>query len=139
MPDVTIAIGGRSFVVACQEGEERYLHAAAKLLDVEAEGLAASGARLTQERMLLMAGLMLADKALSTDEEFKALEKRVAQQAAQIDDLQDRPDVAPREVEVRVEVPVEVPVLPEGALTRMADLADQAEEIAAQLADQASD
>ena len=75
----------------CQEGEEDYLHAAASLLDREAEGLVATGARLTQERMLLMAGLMLADKTLSTEEDFKTLEKRLAQQAAVIDELQDRP------------------------------------------------
>ena len=39
MPDVTISIGGRQFQVSCQEGEEDYLHAAAKMLDDEAQVL----------------------------------------------------------------------------------------------------
>ena len=129
MPDVTIAIGDRSFVVACQEGEEPYLHAAAGLLDKEAQGLVSMGARLTQERMLLMAGLMLADKTLSTDEELKALEDKIAQQAAEIDQLQDRPAPLPE----RVEVEVQVPTLPEGVVARMSNLADEAEALANRL------
>jgi len=60
MPDVSVSIGGRSFAVTCQEGEERFLHAAAALLDREAQPLVASMGRLPEGRMLLMAGLMLA-------------------------------------------------------------------------------
>ena len=41
MPEVTIHIGGRSFEVACQDGEEHFLHSAAKMLDDEAQALAA--------------------------------------------------------------------------------------------------
>ena len=37
MPEVPIQIGGRTFNVACQEGEEHFLHAAASLLDNEAK------------------------------------------------------------------------------------------------------
>ena len=33
MPEVKVAIGGREFGVACQEGEEHYLHSAAAMLD----------------------------------------------------------------------------------------------------------
>jgi cell division protein ZapA len=89
MPDVSISIGGRKFDVACQNGEEPYLHAAAALLDREAQALAASGARLSQDRMLLMAGLMLADKSISADEGQRSLEEKLAAQAAMIDELQD--------------------------------------------------
>ena len=32
MPEVEILIGGRSFSVACQEGEEQYLYSAAHIL-----------------------------------------------------------------------------------------------------------
>ena len=62
MPEVTINIGGRPFAVACQEGEEHYLRTAAKLLDDEAQVLANQAGRMPEARMLLMAGLMLADK-----------------------------------------------------------------------------
>ncbi|WP_445811313.1 cell division protein ZapA, partial [Yoonia sp.] len=36
MPQVEIFIGGRTFEVACQEGEEHFLHSAAAMLDAEA-------------------------------------------------------------------------------------------------------
>ena len=35
MPEVEIEIGGRSFEVACQAGEEHYLQSAARMLDAE--------------------------------------------------------------------------------------------------------
>ena len=35
MPDVSITIGGRQFEVACQDGEESFLKAAAEVLDLE--------------------------------------------------------------------------------------------------------
>ncbi len=60
MPEVEIEIGGRTFEVACQDGEEHYLHAAAKMLDEEASVLSAQIGRIPETRMLLMARLMLA-------------------------------------------------------------------------------
>ncbi len=88
MPDVTINIGGRSFIVACQPGEEPYLQSASGLLDTEAQKLSAAGARLTQDRMLLMAGLMLADKSISLQEDVKKLEAELATQQGVIEELQ---------------------------------------------------
>ncbi len=123
MPDMTITIGGREFVVACQAGEEDYLIAAAKMLDEEATILNESGVRLTLDRMLLMAGLMIADKALNMEEERHILEEKLGQQAARIDELQDHP---PPEVQ-RVEV------LPERTVERLTEMAEKAEHIAARL------
>ena len=37
MPDVDITIGGRTFQVSCQEGEEHFLRGAAQMLDAEAQ------------------------------------------------------------------------------------------------------
>ena len=68
MPDVEIAIGGKLFSVACQEGEEVYLQSAAQLLDGEAQVLADQLGRMTAERMLLMAGLMLSDNQMANPE-----------------------------------------------------------------------
>ena len=56
MPQVEIFIGGRTFEVACQEGEEHFLHSAAAMLDAEAATLAEQIGRLPEARMLLMAG-----------------------------------------------------------------------------------
>lgn len=120
MPEVNIEIGGRSFAVACQDGEEGYLSAAAELLDREAQVLVAQGSRLTQDRMLLMAGLMLADKTISAEEEMKTLDRRLSSQTRLLDEMQARP--APE--------PVTKEVVPDGALKRLDALADRAETLA---------
>jgi cell division protein ZapA len=72
MSQVTIEIGGRNFEVVCQEGEEEYLHAAAAMLDEEAKKLDGGGARVTESRMLLMSGLLLADRTAATEEKLKS-------------------------------------------------------------------
>ncbi|MEL6586314.1 MAG: cell division protein ZapA [Pseudomonadota bacterium] len=133
MPDMTIQIGGRAFTVACQDGEEGYLTAAAELLDREAQSLIATGSRLTQDRMLLMAGLMLADKSISAEEELRAMDRRLAQQTQAIDELQKAPPAAaaPQEVVKEVEKIVEVPKVPDAAMARLKTLADTAEALAA--------
>ena len=71
MPEVSISIGGRQFEVSCQEGEEDYLHAAAKMLDDEAQVLSDQVGRMPEARMLLMAGLLLADKTASVEDKIK--------------------------------------------------------------------
>ncbi len=88
MPQVEIVIGGRSFEVACQEGEEHYLHSAAKLLNTEAEALSNQIGRMPEARMLLMAGLMLADKTAVLEEKVNEGADKMAALQGQIDTLQ---------------------------------------------------
>lgn len=71
MPEVEITIGGRTFEVACQEGEQHFLQSAAKMLDDEARVLTSQIGRIPEARMLLMAGLMLADKSAGMDDKLR--------------------------------------------------------------------
>ncbi|WP_375227460.1 cell division protein ZapA [Roseobacter sp. S98] len=121
MPEVTITIGGRGFEVACQEGEEHYLHTAAKLLDDEAQILADQVGRMPEARMLLMAGLMLADKTASVEE-------RVAEVQAKLNE-KDTEIAALREAAAEPER-IEVPVVPAAVTDTLAELAARAEAIA---------
>ena len=74
MPELSISIGGREFEVACQEGEEHFLESAARMLDGEASVLVNQIGRMPEGRMLLMAGLMLADKTAGIQDQLaKAL------------------------------------------------------------------
>jgi cell division protein ZapA len=72
MPEVTIVIGGRNFEVACREGEEHFLASAAAMLDEEARTLQDSIGRVPESRMLLMSGLMLADKTAALEEQVSS-------------------------------------------------------------------
>ena len=122
MPELTITIGGRNFQVACQEGEEHYLEAAARLLDTEATALVNQIGRLPESRMLLMAGLMLADKTAGLEEKLAALEEKLASQEALIAELRARPEPEPERIEV--------PVIPPIVTDTMAEIAARAEAIA---------
>lgn len=74
MSEVTIRIGGRPFTVACQPGEEDFLHAAARLLDNEASALVDQLGKMPDAQMLLMAGLMLADRTAGLEERLRSAE-----------------------------------------------------------------
>lgn len=140
MPQVEIAIGGRTFEVACQDGEEHFLLSAAKMLDEEAQHISAQVGRIPEARMLLMAGLMLADKTAGLEEKVKQGESRAAQLQARIDTLESAaaPMAAPMAAPERVEVPVEVPVMPAGLASAMESIAVRAEAIASEVERRAS-
>ncbi len=128
MPELEILIGGRAFEVACQEGEEHYLQAAADMLNVEAQTLVAQTGRIPEARMLLMSGLMLADRTAGVEDRLKILEDEAESYRAEIDRLK----VALREAESRATAPekVEVPVIPAALSDNLATLAARAEALA---------
>ena len=76
MPELTLEIGGRVFEVACEPGQEASLERAARLFDAEAVRIGDAG-RSTEKRMLLLAGLMLADTMTGIEERLAATEERL--------------------------------------------------------------
>jgi cell division protein ZapA len=78
MPDVDIVIGGRTFQVSCQPGEDHFLRAAAKMLDNEAQPLVNQMGRLPEARMLLMSALMLADRTAAVEDELRVAKAHLA-------------------------------------------------------------
>lgn len=123
MPEVTITIGGRDFAVACQEGEESYLQSAAKMLDDEAQVLAEQAGRMPEARMLLMAGLMLADKTASVEDRIGEVQAELAEREAELEGLRTMGAPEPERVEV--------PVVPQAVTETLAELAARAEALAA--------
>jgi len=120
MPDVTITIGSRSFEVACQEGEEHFLKSAAAMLDTEASVLVSQISNLTESRMLLMSGLMLADKTAGMEDKVKLTERRVAELERELEALKN---AEPQKVEV--------PVVPASVTDTLAEIAARTEAMAA--------
>ena len=70
MPELEVMIGGRPFQVSCQPGEEHFLRSAAAMLDAEAAPIISQMGRLPEAKLLLMAGLMLADKTAAVEDEL---------------------------------------------------------------------
>ena len=118
MPELDIEIGGRPFTVSCQSGEEHFLSAAARLLDQEAQPILAAMGRLPEVKMLLMAGLMLADKAAGHEDELRVLRARLAE-------LENLTQPEP--------VRIEVPVVPPQVTETLAEIAARAEALVARL------
>jgi cell division protein ZapA len=130
MPEVEIRIGGRNFEVACQEGEEHYLHAAAEMLDREASVLTEQIGRLPEARMLLMAGLMLADRTAGVEDKLRDLRDKLTAMESELEQLRNAPRPEPERVEV--------PVVPESVLESMAELTARAEALAAAVDEKAA-
>ena len=124
MPEITIEIGGRNFEVTCQEGEEQYLHSAAGMLNEEATVLAAQIGRTPEPRMLLMAGLMLADKTAGLQDKLRDAQAKLAEKEADLAKLRGS-DSKPAKPEK-----IEVPVVPEGLTDALSEIAEQAEALA---------
>lgn len=122
MPEVQITIGGRHFEVACQDGEEAYLHSAAKMLDDEAQILSDQVGRMPEARMLLMAGLLLADKTASVEDRINEVRAELAEREAELAGLRNAAMEPER---------IEVPVVPQQVTDTLAELAAQAEALAA--------
>ncbi len=122
MPEVKIKIGGRDFDVSCQAGEEHYLQSAARMLDEEASVLTAQIGRIPEARMLLMAGLMLADKTAGLQDKLREVEERMAEKEAELERLRNAPAPAPERVEV--------PVIPGHVTDTLAEIAARAEAMA---------
>ena len=130
MPEVEIEIGGRTFEVACQEGEEHYLHAAAKMLDEEASVLSAQIGRIPEARMLLMAGLMLADKTAGVQDKLREAEDKMAEKEAELEQLRNAPQPEAQRIEG--------PVVPDTVNDALAEIAARAESLADQVGGEGS-
>lgn len=115
MPDLEVTIGGRPFQVSCQPGEEHFLRSAAGMLDAEAAPIIAQMGRLPEVKMLLMAGLMLADKTAAVEDELRRLRARVT------------------ELEARPVTTRDVAVVPSQVIETLAEIAARAEAVAARV------
>lgn len=128
MPEVVVTIGERNFSVACQDGEEHFLRAAARMVDAEAMSLLGQIGRMPEVRMLLMSSLLLADKTAGMEDQVRQAEARLLAMEADLAELRAAPAPAP--------VQIQVPVIPASVLETLAELAARAESLADRLDEQ---
>ena len=75
MSDLKVFIGGRSFNISCNPGEESAAQESANFLNQEAELLQNQLGRLPEDKMLLLSGLLLGDKIRALRHEQSALKE----------------------------------------------------------------
>lgn len=117
MAEVEFTIGHKEYSLSAQDGEEKLLKRAAQVLDAEAQAILGQAGRVPEPRLLLLAGLMLADR-------FASMEERAERAERHLNRLQSNPQR------------IEVPVIPSELKEAMAELAARAEALAERLEDQ---
>lgn len=64
MAEVTLSVGGRAYKLACRDGEEDDLRAAAGLLEARVTSLMEAHGAVAEPRLLLMAALLVSGELL---------------------------------------------------------------------------
>jgi cell division protein ZapA len=77
MPTLDIVINGRHHVVQCQEGEEQRVRRLASYIDRRVADLVRAQGQIGDTRLLVMAGLLVADELADTQDEIRALKQAV--------------------------------------------------------------
>ncbi len=77
MTEVDLIIGGRTFVIACEEDEQAKVKEAAELINTEAEEIQAQLGRLPESKMLLLSALLISDRLIDLEVEMKGLNSSI--------------------------------------------------------------
>ncbi len=78
MAHVIVQVNGRPYTMQCPEGEEPHLRELADLLDSEVQRVKQSVGNVGDIRMLVMAGLMVADRLSEAIRKIETLEEQIA-------------------------------------------------------------
>jgi cell division protein ZapA len=77
MAQVVVQVNDRPYTMQCSDGEERHLQELARLLDQEVSRVKDSVGQVGDIRVLLMAGLMVADQLAEARRRIEELEQQV--------------------------------------------------------------
>lgn len=78
MSHVNVSINGRQYRMACEDGEEAQLAQLAEDLDGRIRGLRQKFGEIGDQRLEVMAALMVADELLDAHSRIQALEQEIA-------------------------------------------------------------
>ena len=78
MGHVIVQVNGRPYTMQCPEGEEDHLRELADLLDSEVQRVKQSVGNVGDIRMLVMAGLMVADRLSESILKIESLEEQIS-------------------------------------------------------------
>jgi cell division protein ZapA len=81
MGQVTVTVNGRTYRLRCGEGEERRLLELAAYVNERVDGIAMEFGQIGDDRLLLMAALLIADELWDTREQLWRLEAESARSA----------------------------------------------------------
>lgn len=110
MPQVTVGIGGRSYRLACNPGEEAHLEQLALTLDRKIQEMRQAFGEIGDQRLAIMAALTIADdaaelrrRAAAETERADAAEQEAREARRQAEKIEDAVTDALNEMAARVE------------------------------------
>jgi cell division protein ZapA len=77
MSNVVVTIAGRPYTMQCPDGEEDHLKELARLLDTEVSRIKSSVGSIGDIRLLVMSGLMVADRLSEAMKKVEQLEDQL--------------------------------------------------------------
>lgn len=98
MPSVMVTINGKSYRMACDEGQEKHLEKLAETLNGYVENLKGSFGEIGDQRLSVMAGIMVTDELSEMKIKVKRLEKEVNSLQAKRDAVAGEIDSADSDV-----------------------------------------
>jgi cell division protein ZapA len=90
MPLVNVMVNGRAYTIACDEGEEEHLKELAAHVDSKVRELLGSVGQVGDQRLMLMAALLVADEYQTVTAQLEALKSELAGLAGARDELDKR-------------------------------------------------
>jgi cell division protein ZapA len=110
MAQVVVTIAGRTYRMACDDGEEAHLEHLAREFDGRIQGLRSSFGEIGDQRIIVMAALSVADELAEAQRHVADLKARLAEadgathsREAETADRQDRISAALAEAARRIE------------------------------------
>lgn len=79
MSQLSVTINGRTYPIACDDGQEEHLTKLAAYLDQRVGEIAASMGQVGDARLLLIAGLLIADELSDANARVAAMEEVLAE------------------------------------------------------------
>ncbi len=90
MPQITVSIAGRTYRMACAEGEEAHLESLAAGFDAKIDELRRAFGEIGDMRLHVMAALTLADELAETKKRVDALQEELAALRKEASDREER-------------------------------------------------
>ena len=117
MAQVSVSVNGRSYIVACDDGEEDHLRELARYIDRHVQQLADTLGQVGDSRLLMMAGLLVADELSETLNRVDELEQ----------EIQSLKDVRSTIIEKAKSAEAQVAEVLDAAARRVEDIAERLE------------
>ena len=78
MPQVAVVINGKTYRMACDEGQEQHLLSLAKRFDTYVSSLKDSFGEIGDQRLTVMAGVMVTDELVEVQKKLRGVETELA-------------------------------------------------------------